>query len=99
MKVESCFSSSDSSSESEHSKVSSKHSKSKKKHKKSGIHAKSSDKVKYPQRYPHSSLQFEYVNKSVSFENLDLKLFVAGELEIISDETVSKRKRKEELNY
>ena len=50
----------------------------------SGINAKASDRVKYPQRWPQSHLQFEYVNKQMKFEDLDFKLFVAGELEIIA---------------
>ena len=46
-----------------------------KKHKKSGINAKSSDKVKDPQRWPHAYLQYEFVNKQVKFDELDFKLF------------------------
>ena len=49
-----------------------------KKHKKSGINAKSSDKVKDPQRWPHAYLQYEFVNKQVKFDELDFKLFLAG---------------------
>ena len=59
-----------------------------KKHKK-GINAKASDKVKYPQRWPHAHLQYEYVNKQVKFDDLDLKLFIAGELEIIAEDDLS----------
>ncbi|VDI04268.1 Hypothetical predicted protein [Mytilus galloprovincialis] len=50
---------------------------------KSGMVAKASDDVQNPQTWPHTTLQYEYINKSVSFQDLDLKLFVAGELEII----------------
>ena len=46
-----------------------------KKHKKSGINAKSSDKVKDPQLWPHAYLQYEFVNKQVKFDELDFKLF------------------------
>jgi hypothetical protein len=53
--------------------------------KKSGIVQKSSDKIRYKQRYPHSQLRYEFVSHDISFQNLDLNLFVAGELEIISD--------------
>ena len=41
-----------------------------KKHKKSGINAKSSDKVKDPQRWPHAYLQYVFVNKQVKFDFL-----------------------------
>ena len=39
--------------------------------KKSGINAKASDKVKFPQRWPHAHLQFEHVNEQVKFDELD----------------------------
>lgn len=73
-------------------------SKRKKKHRKhkskrSGIKAKASDRVKHPQKWPQSHLQFEYVNKHVKFEDLDFKLFIAGELEIISDERLTATER------
>ena len=42
------------------------------------------------QRYPQAHLRYEYVSSNVSFEKLDLNLFLAGEIEIISD-----RRRKE----
>ena len=45
---------------------------------------KSSDKVKFPQVWPHSVLQFEFVSDNVSFLKLDLKNFVAGELVILT---------------
>ena len=45
---------------------------------------KSSDKVKLPQVWPHSVLQFEFVSDNVSFLKLDMKNFVAGELEILT---------------
>ena len=69
--------------------------KKKKKHrtKKSGINAKASDRVKHPQKWPHSHLQFEFVNKQVKYDELDFKLFVAGELEIISDPELSSSER------
>ena len=71
----------------------SKKQKSKKHKKKSGISAKASDKVKTPQKWPHAHLQYEYVNKHVKFDELDFKLFIAGELEIISEEGISKAER------
>lgn len=69
-----------------------------KKSKKSGINAKSSDKVKNSQRYPHSQLRYEYVNQNVTFQELNLSLFVAGELEIISDEHTGSIERKGRSN-
>ncbi|MES9880277.1 MAG: hypothetical protein ABW185_05280 [Sedimenticola sp.] len=60
---------------------------------KSGISAKASDKVRFPQQWPQSNLQYEYVNKAVKFDELDFKLFVAGELEIISADNISKLER------
>ena len=56
--------------------------KSKKSHK-SGLYKKSSDTVKFPQIWPHSALQFEYVSESVSFMSLGIKMFVVGDLEVI----------------
>ena len=64
-----------------------------KKKKKPGINAKASDRVRNPQKWPHSHLQFEYVNKQVKYDELDFKLFVAGELEIISDPELSSAER------
>jgi hypothetical protein len=55
----------------------------------SDIRVKSSDKVRYPQIWPHSMLQFQFVNKSVRFNDLDFNLFVAGELETISSDSIS----------
>ena len=76
--------------------------KSKKKHKhshrkKSGINAKASDKVKHPQKWSHAHLQYEHVNKHVKFDDLDFKLFIAGELEIISEEGLPSVERKGRL--
>ena len=66
--------------------------------KKSGISAKASDRVKFPQKWPHAHLQREYVSKHVKFEELDFKLFIAGELEIISEEGLPKAERIGRLN-
>ncbi|CAG2215583.1 unnamed protein product [Mytilus edulis] len=65
---------------------------------KSGIKAKSSDKVKTQLLWPQSALQYEYVNEQVSFNNLDMKLFTAGELEIITRADISEIERKGRLN-
>ena len=74
----------DSSDSSESSEKKKKH----KKKRKSGMVKKSSDHVKSPQTWPHSALQYEYVSKSVKYEDLDFRLFVAGELEIISSDKI-----------
>ena len=50
---------------------------------KSGMVAKASDDVQNPQSWPQTALQYEYINKSVAFQDLGFKPFVAGELEII----------------
>ena len=78
----------------------SKKKKNQKKHlkKKSGIKAKSSDKVKAPQKWPHAHLQYEFVNKEVKFEDLDYRLFIAGELEVISESSISSSERQGRIN-
>ncbi|CAC5393055.1 unnamed protein product [Mytilus coruscus] len=58
---------------------------------KSGIKAKASDKVKTQLLWPQSALQYEFVNESVSFNDLDPKLFTAGELEIITSKNISEK--------
>ena len=62
--------------------------KKKKKHKKSGIKAKASDSVKFPQKYPQAFLRYEFVSPNVTFEKLNLNLFVCEELEILSDKRI-----------
>lgn len=96
--AESSSNSSSGTSSSSDSKSHKKHKKKKSNKKKSGISAKASDKVKYPQKWPHSHLQFEYVNKQVKYDELDFKLFIAGELEIISEESLPRSERKGRLN-
>ena len=61
---------------------------------KSGLYKKSSDIVKYPQIWPHSALQYEFVSESVSFMSLDIKMFVAGELEIILSKRIPAAEKK-----
>lgn len=56
---------------------------------KSGLYKKSSDTVRFPQIWPHSALQYEYVSESVSFMSLDIKMFVAGELEVVLSKRIS----------
>ena len=50
----------------------------------SGMCAQATDVVKNPQDWPHSALQGDRVGVSYSFRELDCKLFVTGELELIS---------------
>ena len=67
--------------------------------KKSGILSKSSDRVKYVQKYPQAFLRFEHVSSKISFEKLDFNLFVAGELEIISDSSIKSTEKKARLEF
>ncbi len=71
------------------------------KKKKSGLTAKSTDEVKFPQSYPHCFLSYEYVADKKKFEDLDFRQLVAGELEVIqgngSIKTVSSVERKGRL--
>lgn len=86
--------SSSSSSSSEDRKKSKSKDKRKKKHKlKSGITAKASDRVRHPQKWPQAHLQYEHVSKQVQFKDLDFKLFIAGELEIISEDGLPESER------
>jgi hypothetical protein len=84
---------SDSSSESEGGK-----SKKKKKKIKSGIRTKASDQVKTQLLWPQFALQYEFVNDSVSFKDLDITLFIAGELEIITSKGISEKENVGRLN-
>ena len=68
------------------------------KKKKSGINSKASDRVKFPQQWPQSYLQFEYVNKQLKFDELDFKQLIAGEIEIIGEKDLSKSERKGRLD-
>lgn len=72
--------------------------KKKKKSKKSGIKAKASDSVRHPQKYPQAFLRYEFVSSNLSFDKLDLNLFVAGELEIISDRKIKDLERSGRIN-
>jgi hypothetical protein len=65
---------------------------------KSGMVAKASDDVVNTQTWPRTALQYECINKSVTFKELDLKLSVAGELEIISSKKIKSFERKARLN-
>ena len=56
--------------------------------------AKASDYVVNPQIWRHTALQYEYINRSVSFQDFELKRFVAGELEILSSKKIKSVERK-----
>ena len=51
---------------------------------KSGLTQKGTDRVRYPQTWPHTTLQDEMCLRHLSFEELDFRLFIAGELEIVT---------------
>ena len=72
--------------------------KKKKKSKKSGKAKKSSDKVKYPQVRPHSVLQYEFVSEHVAFKQLSLKMFLCGEMEILTSK-ISKSEFKGRMRF
>ena len=60
---------------------------------KSGLVARSTDNVRYPQTWPHVALQDEFFNQALEFKELDFRLFVAGELEIATSPDISDRER------
>ena len=62
--------------------------------KKSGMVAMATDHVVNPQIWPQTNLQYEYVSKGVTFQQLDFKLFVARELEIISSKNIGDKEKK-----
>ena len=84
--VSSCSSNKFSDSENETKKIK-KHN-SDKKCKKSGIFDHPSDEVVQKQLWPQSKLQYEYAGSDVKFDELQFNLFVAGELEIISNKKI-----------
>lgn len=59
---------------------------------------KASDKVKEPQIWPHSVLQFEFVSEHISFNQLEFKMFIAGELEILTSK-ISKAEFKGRIRF
>jgi hypothetical protein len=81
-----------------HSSSVKKHNRHSNKHTKSGITSKCSDSVKNRQKYPHSTLRFDFVNRNITFEKIDFNLFVAGELEIISSPKIREKEAKARLD-
>ena len=45
--------------------------------------------MKQQLKWPHSALQYEFVNDNIEYNDLDMKLFIAGELEIITGKNIS----------
>ena len=55
----------------------------------SGIMARATDMVRYPQDWPHIALQGDRVSGAYTFHELTVTLFVTGELELISKLNIS----------
>ena len=68
---------------------------------KSGLEARASDIVINPQIWPHVALQYEFLSGNLDsnnigglgFSDLDFRLLVAGELEIITSDSISDTER------
>jgi hypothetical protein len=63
----------------------------------SGIMSKVTDYVKCPQLWPHVVLQDEYLSKDMGFMDLDFRLLVAGELEIVTSSQTTELEKKGRL--
>lgn len=59
----------------------------------SGLVAKATDVVRFPQTWPHVALQDDFSNQSLEFNDLDFRLFVAGELEIATSSDIQECER------
>lgn len=59
----------------------------------SGIAQRASDRVESPQLWPHVALMGEFITQNVTFQDLDFRLFVAGELEIVTSAQISDTQR------
>lgn len=73
--------------------------KSNRKVKTSGMVKKACDDVVNPQIWPHSMLQYEYVNRNTKFQDLDFRLFVAGELEIITSSKIKQSEKSARIAF
>ena len=49
--------------------------------------------MNFPKKCPQAFLRYEFVSENVTFEKLDLNLFVCGELEIISDSRIKESEK------
>lgn len=70
-----------------------------KKGKRSGMDKTASQSVKNPQLWPHLRLQLEYSGRAMTFSELTFRLFVAGELEIISEVSLPAVEREARLGF
>ena len=64
---------------------------------KSGITTKPTDRVTNPQIWAHSALQFDWGCSDINFDQLNFVKLVAGELEIITSQAISKSEKKGRL--
>ena len=55
----------------------------------SGIIAKPTDTVMFPQNWPHIALTSDKVGGAYTFQDLDIRLFVTGELTLLSSHRIS----------
>ncbi len=65
---------------------------------KSGIFDKAVEHIESKQNWPHLFLSEEYPGKGLTFMQLDFNLFIAGELEIITNEHISSIERQARLH-
>ena len=61
--------------------------------KRSGLTVKAADIVVHPQIWPHTSLQDEFASKGIEFNDLDFRLFIAGELETVTGAGIGRTER------
>ena len=67
------------------------------KHSKYCMKDKASDSVRKSQRYPKTHLRFDNVSSNMSFEKLNISLFLASEIKIISDKLINENDKKDSL--
>ena len=53
--------------------------------------------MRFPQAWPHAALQNELANNNLAFKDLDIRLFIAGKLEIITADDTPSVERKGRL--
>ena len=63
----------------------------------SGLLARSTDRVRFPQVWPHVALQGDEDLQGLAFSDLDFRLLVAGELERVTEPGVSEDERQGRL--
>ena len=57
-----------------------------------------SDTVRYPQKYPQAYLRYEFASNNISFEKLEMNLFIADEPDIISNSKINEVERSGRIN-